>query len=73
MYEELLPIWKARCKSLHNNSHATVDVRFEWCKQMEYIKRQGGTYTWFNGSSDEWMDCLVNGIMVFTWEQGISE
>jgi len=69
MYEELLPIWKARCRALNTGAV----VHFAWGKAVDDLKKQGGAYEWFYGSSDEWMDCLVNGIMVFTWEQGISE
>lgn len=71
MYEELLPIWKRRCKALRDGTVA--ELRYEWGKKLEALRKQGIFYEWFNGTSDQWQDCLIGGVMLFTWEQGIAE
>ena len=68
MYEELMPIWKARCKSATKHNYFT-----NWPIELDARKLSYKYIYRYDLNGVALQDCLVNGIMLFTWEQGISE
>ena len=80
MYEELLPLWKARCAAVRDrkgNKRNRYDMRIPaWTDELKkrglsekYLMHTGvqGRLDGSFGSA-----CLVSGVMLFTWEAGIA-
>ncbi len=69
MYEELLPYWKARCRAVlerKGTKRNRYDMRIAvWQHKVEAMGLSG-LYNPHN------KDCLVGGVMLFTWEAGIA-
>lgn len=86
MYEELLPFWKIRCKMRQERSDRLgLAMTAQDSPWTYFLAERGiyeatynggtaapktGTFQWVEGEGD-W-DCLVLGVMLFTWEQGIT-
>ena len=76
MYDELLPYWKTRCRCEPDTVHPHLDWTVELNRRGIYHEHQTlacdvkGAFEWVKGASGNY-DCLVLGIMLFTWEAGI--
>ena len=70
MYEELLPYWKERCHEITNVSPTSSQTGTDWVEELE---RKNLSWEWGKGESINgyYKDCIVQDIMLFTWEAGL--
>lgn len=85
MYEELMPYWKERCRRLDDTNKVLLEMTRESSPWTYALAERGiyyngyigvviaskiGEFEWVKGETG-W-DCIVLGVMLFTYEQGIA-
>ena len=85
MYEELLPYWKAACQFAKYGTGEDSEPGWftGWGTELKtrgiYLVGNSshpnpikGRWEWINAGPKPWQwDCLVLGVMLFTWEAGL--
>jgi hypothetical protein len=68
MYEELLPLWKARCLVIRTGKDLGAMRR--WTLRLTALRLH---WEWVNGHdvNGYFEDCLVQSVMLFTHEAGL--
>jgi hypothetical protein len=71
MYEELLPYWKERCLTIRDLKEPGRLLHNKW---TDMLKKKRLKWEWVSESGHNdgyYHNCIVQGIILFTWEAGL--